>query len=150
MTAIHVTDIKSFMTLLFSGDGFDRFLFVEGDISTAVDYHICGRINMNFYTDEELDELKLEEFQTWGATKELVKTMIKGKRLPVSMKFVLKKDGKENITYLLNIRFDNNNLVLITGITRELFTLDKSGEKEWDMNVTDFLTRNNIDFTIME
>lgn len=149
MIAIHVTDVKSFMALLF-GDAFDKFLFVEGDVSTSIDYHISGRINMSFYTDEELDELKLEEFQTWGATKDMVRTMIKGKRLPVGMKLVLKKDGKENITYLLNIRFDNNNLIIVTGITREQFTLDKAGESEWDDNVLEFLGRHNVDCEIME
>lgn len=138
------------MGLLFSGNAFDNFMFVEGDISTAIDYHLDGKVNMSFFTEEELEELKIEEYRTWGETKEIVRQMIKGKRLPVSMKLVLKKAGRDDLTYLLNLRFDNNNLILITGISRTVFTLDKSGEKEWDDNACGFLKRHGIDFEIME
>lgn len=137
------------MSLLFGQNAFDNFLFVEGDISTAVDYHIDGKVNMSFYTDEELEELKIEEYQRWAETKGIITQMIKGKRLPVSMRFVLKKAGQGDITYLLNIRFDNNALMIITGVSRTVFTLDKSGEKEWDDNMSGFLKRSGIDIEEM-
>ena len=149
MVALRVNNIKQFMALLFNGTAFDNFLLVEGDVSTSIDYHLDGKINMSFYTDEELEELKVEEYQTWGASKSIVTQMIKGKRLPVSMKFVLKKAGQGDITYLLNIRFENNNLLLVTGISRAVFTLDKNGEKEWDDNMSGFLKRSGIDFEEM-
>ncbi len=149
MIALRVNDVKGFMGLLFSGTAFDNFLFVEGDISMAVDYHIDGKVNMTFYSEEELEEMKVEEYQTWSGTKNIVTQMIKGKRLPLSMKLVLKKPGQGDLTYLLNVRFDNSSLLLITGITRSVFTLDKSGEKEWDDNMAGFLKRSGIDFDIM-
>ena len=150
MTALRVTNIKSFMGLLFSGTAFDNFLLVEGDINTSINYHLDGKVNMNFYTEEELEELKIEEFQTWGVTKPIVTQIIKGKKLPVSMKLVLKKGGPGDMTYLLNIRFDNNSLILITGISHAVFTLDKTGEKEWDENMCGFLKRNAVEFEVME
>ena len=146
MIALHVTDIKKFMGLLFSGTAFDNFLFVEGDISVAVDYHIDGMINKAFITEEDGEQ---GEFQSWAQTKPIVTQMIKGKRLPVSMKLVLKKPGQGDLTYLLNVRFDNNNLLLVTGISHTVFTLDKTGEKEWDDNMRGFLTRNGIAFEEM-
>lgn len=149
MVALKITDVKNFMSLLFAGVAFDNFLFVEGDVSTAIDYHLEGKVNMNFYTDEELEELKVEEYQTWGATKGIITQMIKGKRLPVSMKLVLKKIGSGDLTYLLNIRFDSNALIAVTGTTRAVFTLDKTGESEWDENMKGFLKRNGIDFEVM-
>lgn len=149
MVALRIADVKNFMSLLFAGVAFDNFLFVEGDVSTAIDYHIEGKVNMNFYTDEELEELKVEEYQTWGATKAIVTQMIKGKRLPVSMKLVLKKAGSGDLTYLLNIRFDSNALIVVTGTTRAVFTLDKTGESEWDENMKGFLKRNGIEFEVM-
>lgn len=150
MVALHITDIKSFMAQLFHGASFDSFLFVEGDIRTAIDYHIDGKINFSFYSEEELEELKLEEYQDWASTKTIVTQMIKGRRLPVAMKFVLKKAGKGDLTYLLSVRFDNSNLIVVTGVSRSGFSLDHSGEKEWDDNVRGFLTKNGVDFEEME
>lgn len=150
MIALRITNIKNFMALLFTGTAFDNFLLVEGDINTSINWHLDGKVNMSFYTEEELEQLKIEEFQTWGITKPIVTQIIKGKKLPVSMKFVLKKAGAGDMTYLLNIRFDNNNLILITGISHAVFTLDKTGEKEWDDNMCGFLKRNAIDFEVME
>ena len=146
MIALHVTDIKNFMSQLFGGTAFDNFSFVEGDISVAVDYHIDGQINRAFFGD---DEKPVAAFQSWEQTKPIVTQMIKGKRLPVSMKLVLKKPGQGDLTYLLNIRFDNNNLLLVTGISHTVFTLDKTGEKEWDDNMRGFLTRSGIEFEEM-
>lgn len=150
MTALKVTDIKAFMGLLFSGTAFDNFMFVEGDIDVAIGFHLDGKVNMTFFAEEELEALKIEEYRTWGETKPIVREIIKGKRLPVSMKLVLKKAGQGDITYLLNIRFDNNNLLVVTGISRNVFTMDKFGEKEWDDNVRGFLKRNQVSFEEMD
>ena len=149
MVALRISNVKSFMSLLFGNTAFDNFLFVEGDVSTAIDYHLDGKVNMGFYTDEELEALKVEEYQTWGETKAIVTQMIKGRRLPVAMKFVLKKAGQGDLTYLLNIRYDNNALLVVTGVSRAVFTLDKTGEKEWDDNMMGFLKRSSIEFEEM-
>ncbi|MCR5321954.1 MAG: DUF5721 family protein [Lachnospiraceae bacterium] len=149
MKAIKVTGIKVFMNILFNDAAFDNFQFVEGDISVAMDYHISGRVNMNFFSEEELDQLKLEEYMYWREAKESVKQMIKGKKLPVSMKLVLKKQGGGDITYIVNIRFDNNNLMLVTGVSHTVFTTDKSGEIEWDNNMCSFLKKHEIEYEEM-
>ncbi len=146
MNAIRVTDIKSFMNELFAGTAFDSFLFVEGDISVATDYHLDGKVNMNFFTEEELEQFRIEEFMRWQDIKESVKQLIKGKRLPVSMKLVLKKAGSGDITYIVNIRFDNNSLMLVTGVSRKVFTTDRTGEQEWDRNMCGFLKNHGIEF----
>ena len=149
MKAIKVPGIKAFMNELFAGTAFDNFQFVEGDISVAMDFKISGRVNMNFYSEEELEQLKLEEYMYWREAKENVKQIIKGKRLPVSMKLVLKKPGAGDISYIVNVRFDNNNLVLVTGVSHTVFTTDKSGELEWDNNMCSFLKKHGIDYEEM-
>lgn len=149
MTALHITDVKNFMGILFGGTAFDNFLFVEGDISTAISYHLDGKINFSFFAEEELESLQLEEYQDWKTSKAIILQMIKGKKLPVSMKLVLKKAGKGDMTYVINIRFDNNTLLLVTGISRAVFSLDKLGEQEWDDNVCGFLKRYGIEFEQM-
>ena len=148
MIAIRVLNIKDFMSLLFTDTAFDSFFFVEGDIDVAVSYHMDGRVNMNFFSEEELEGLKMEEFISWGQIKEQVKALIKGKRLPVSMKLVLKKPGGGDITYIVNIRFDNNSLMLVTGVSRAVFTTDRSGEREWDDNMCGFLKKHGIDHEV--
>ena len=149
MKAIKVTGIKAFMNVLFADTAFDNFQFVEGDISVAMDFHISGRVNMNFYSEEELEQLKLEEYMYWREAKDSVKQIIKGKRLPVSMKLVLKKPGAGDISYIVNVRFDNNSLVLVTGVSHTVFTTDKSGEVEWDNNMCSFLKKHEIDYEEM-
>ncbi|MBR4725101.1 MAG: hypothetical protein IK071_04895 [Lachnospiraceae bacterium] len=149
MKAIKVTNIKSFMGILFSDTAFDSFLFVEGDISVAMDYHLSGRVNMNFFSEDELEQLRMEEFMRWQDVKENIRQIIKGRRLPVSMKLVLKKPGSGDITYIVNIRFDNNNLMLVTGVSHTVFTTDKSGEFEWDRNMCGFLDNHGIEYEEM-
>jgi len=149
MTATKVTDIKSFMNLLFADTAFDSFFFVEGDINVAIDYHLDGRVNMNFFTEEELENLRMEEFISWKDIKDNVRYIIRGKRLPVSLKLVLKKPGAGDITYILNIRFDNNSLMLITGVSHTVFTTDRTGEKEWDDNMCSFLKKHGIEYEIL-
>ncbi|MCR5331133.1 MAG: DUF5721 family protein [Lachnospiraceae bacterium] len=149
MKAIKVTGIRTFMNELFTGMAFDNFQFVEGDISVAMGFKISGRVNMNFYSEEELEQLKVEEYMYWREAKEIVKQIIKGKRLPVSMKLVLKKPGAGDISYIVNVRFDNNNLVLVTGVSHTVFTTDKSGEAEWDSNMCTFLKKHEIEYEEM-
>ncbi|MCR5683988.1 MAG: DUF5721 family protein [Lachnospiraceae bacterium] len=148
MIAIRVLNIKDFMNLLFTDTAFDSFFFVEGDIDVAVSYHIDGHVNMNFYSEEELENLKMEDFIGWSGMKEQVKSLIRGRRLPVSMKLVLKKPGAGDITYIVNIRFDNNSLMLVTGVSRSVFTTDRSGEHEWDDNMLGFLKKHGIDHEV--
>ena len=149
MKAIKVTGIRTFMNELFAGMAFDNFQFVEGDISVAMDFKISGRVNMNFYSEEELEQLKVEEYMYWREAKENVKQIIKGKRLPVSMKLVLKKPGAGDISYIVNVRFDNNNLVLVTGVSHTVFTTDKTGEVEWDNTMCSFLKKHEIEYEEM-
>lgn len=154
MIALHVLDVKAFMGLLFTGTAFDSFYLVEGDIAMAINYHVDGKVNQDFYSEDELEELKIEEYQSWKDSKNIIVSMIKGKRLPGSMKLVLKalpKRSKDEPvvegrieSYLLNIRFDNNELLLVTGVARSTFSMDRSGEDEWDNNVRGFLSKNGI------
>ena len=44
----------------------------------------------------------------------------------------------------MNVIFDDGELKVITGFSTKEFTLDKSGEYEWDSYVENFLKNNNI------
>lgn len=47
----------------------------------------------------------------------------------------------------INIRFEKNELYIITGTAIKTFTLDKTLEQEWDVWVRGFLKRQNISYS---
>ena len=144
MTAIRINDIKRFMELLLSGDTFDGFCFIEAEVGMAMNITVSGRINKAFLTQEETELLGSAAFHTWGAAKETVRRLVSGKRLPVGMKIVIQKDAGTG-TQILNIRFDRNGLLVITGFAEKGFSPDKQPEKDWDDEAFGFLKNLGLD-----
>ena len=165
MVALQIQDIKNFMSKLLLSQTFDNFHIVEGTVTTFNTFRIEGRIHKDFFTAEELEEQALEnrEFSLWKEVKPFCLELIKGKKTPLSFKFTfqLSKENTakllvssgitsiqpENISgLLLNIRFDNGALCVITAANLNLFTLDKSLEHAWDDMVKRFLKQQEISF----
>ena len=138
MTALRVNDIKKFMELLLSGETFDDFMFIEAEIGMAMDHRISGRINRAFFTSDENEILGDAVYHKWGAAKDGVRRTVTGKRLPVRMKIVLQKEGERG-TKIINIRFDQSGLVIITGFAQKGFDTDKQPERDWDNEAYEFL-----------
>jgi hypothetical protein len=44
----------------------------------------------------------------------------------------------------INIRYANGEVVVTTGVSYSIFTLDKSAEKAWDEYIPSFLESNDI------
>lgn len=138
MNSVKINDIPKFMSLLFSSECFDDFYVSEALIQTFVTYKIDGYTNKDFLDSEEV----FEQFARWKRLRPIAKELIKGKKIPVSMKFTLILDekrrdsffgsGTDGIRYLINVRFENGTLHLISATTTETFLLDKSFEKSWD------------------
>ena len=97
MVALKIEEQKNFTSGLFIGDLFDKFLVREANIVTFNSFTIDGRVRHGYYSDEELEEKKIEEFSAWTAVKPFCFSLIKGKRLPESFRIVLmlSPDGKE-------------------------------------------------------
>jgi len=165
MIALQIQDIKNFMSKLLLSQTFDNFLLVEGSVTTYNTFRIEGRVHKDFFTAEEIEEKELEnrEFSLWEEVKPFCLELIKGKKTPLSFKFTfqLSKENtaklltsagitsiqSENISgLLLNIRFDNGTLCVITATNLTLFTLDKSLEHAWDDMVKRFLKQQEISF----
>ena len=53
MIALQIKEIKSFMGKLLGTECFDSFLLEEAVITTYNTFRIDGRINREFYSDEE-------------------------------------------------------------------------------------------------
>ena len=165
MVALQSQDIKIFMNKLLLSQTFDNFLLVEGSITTYNTFLIEGRVHKDFFSAEEIEEKNLEnrEFSLWKEVKPFCLKLIKGKKTPLGFKFTfqLSKENTakllvssgitsiqpENISgLLLNIRYDNGALNVVTATNLSLFTLDKSLEHAWDDMVKRFLKQQEISF----
>lgn len=152
MRSIEIEDTKSFMSALFVKDSFDSFLVKSADITTFVLFSIDGSAYRDFFGDE----LEItEEYVSWSILKPYCYNIIKGKKVPLSMKFVFSLPSnkidelidstglgikKTDINALsINVRFENNKVSVITGTSLRTFTLDKSFENAWDEYVSKFL-----------
>jgi len=58
MIALQIADIKTFMKKLLLSQTFDRFLLLEGSITTFNTFHIDGRLQKSYYTQEEQERIK--------------------------------------------------------------------------------------------
>ena len=81
----------------------------------------------------------------------MVFSVIKGSKLPKSMKIVLAapltltKSLSSNASVLfINIIYENGVLNIITGSSVKSFTLDKSHDFIWDEYVEEFIKNNGI------
>lgn len=156
MIALKLKNTKNFMTRLLLSDTFDNFLFIEGEIVTFNTFTIDGYIQKGFY------EESMDGYSSWKQLRELCFSIIKGKRTPLSFRFVFSL-SPENIARLieqkgldfqaadvqglyLNIRFDGARLQCITGTSLNTFSMDKSLEREWDAMVPRFFDKKGLAF----
>lgn len=162
MVALRIEEQKAFTSGLFIGDMFDSFLLREANIVTFNSFTIDGRVRQGYYSDEELEENQIEEFSSWKAVKPICFSLIKGKRLPESFRivFLLSPDARERFVrrrvpgmlpeqvdgLYLNVHYENNELICVTGTALSVFTMDKTLEREWDESVKEFLKKKEIPF----
>ena len=168
MTSIKITNKKNFMAKLLASELFDQFFVEEAEVTTFNTFHIDGRIHKDFYRDTMADGTsplsEMGEYSTWKELKQTCYDLIKGKRTPLSFKFVfylneeaksrLIKEAdagidKDQVKLGINIRFINGDIIVTTGCAISIFTLDKSIEKAWDSFIPSFLDQNSIENEIM-
>ena len=89
MVALKVEDVRSFTFKLFVKEDFDRFLVKEINIITYNSFTIDGHVRQGYYTQEELEENRIEDFSSWKMLRPLCFSLIKGKKLPGSFHIVL-------------------------------------------------------------
>ncbi|MDD3240261.1 MAG: DUF5721 family protein [Lachnospira sp.] len=160
MISLSISGVKAFMSHLLIKDTFDSFLLSEADISTANTYSIQGSINRDFFSDEEWNELTNQEYSSWAQLKPFCFSLIKGSKVPSSMKliFLLSSEQCQNLLstidteftandingLFMNIRYQDGQLTLITGTSLRVFTLDKTLDKAFDQYVCRFLSESGI------
>lgn len=163
MTALKIEDMKQFTSQLFVGEVFDRLLVKEASIVTFNTFTIDGAIRPGYYSQEELEEKKIEGFSTWNVIKPFCFSLIKGKRLPESFRIVLQMPGELVESFLeknhipfkpeqvrglyINIHYSGERLICVTGTSLSFFTMDKTLEDVWGQALKGLLKQHRIVFT---
>ena len=164
MIALELTDIKTFMNKLLRTEVFDHFLLQEAMITSSATYTINGQITKGFFSEEEVEELHLQDcrFLPFSMLKTNCFDLIKVKKTPSAFRFVFllsPKNMEKTITSVgssyspsdvtgmyINIKYQNQLLSLTTGIAYNTFSTDKTLELEWDKMVMKFLKQHEIEF----
>lgn len=164
MIALNLPEIKFFMNQLLCCETFDSFLLQEAVLQKDITWSFDGKINADFYSEEELEEQFLTGFSflPFGKTRSICFDMVKGKRAPSYFKFVflLSPDNMKRTlqtinssftendigAMFINLKFQNGQLLLTTGVSYRIFSVDKTVEHEWDRLVKMFLKNHEIVF----
>ncbi len=161
MIAVRIPKQKIFMAKLLTTGLFDNFLLEEATVETYNTFVIDGRIHRDFFKNSENpEEIPQEEFSKWEKIRPVCLDLIKGKNTPLGFKFVLHlsesdkeaffKDldtdiSPDNVSFGINIKFSQGTVIVTTGVSYSLFTLDKEAEKAWDKYIPSFLESNGIE-----
>ena len=159
MIALKISEQKSFMTGLLSGELFDSFLLSEATVRMAATYRIDGHLNADFFDTDTLKDEALHpyEYVSWQEIRPVCRDLIKGKKAPAGFQIILmlKPEYAErtigdaaafsNIrALLLNIRYDSTGLFLIPAVDFKTFSMDRGPEKTWDRTIVKFLKGKEI------
>ena len=167
MRAFKVTETGNFMTKLLSGRSFDSFLLEEASLNMQVSWHLDGRINKSFYSNEEWDDSTLHPYPlaAWSEVRGHLRELIRGKKAPASLSIILqarpetvesilKSEGFPQLAdvigaMVLNIRYDGSEVTLVSAISLKSFTMDKNADRIWDETMEHYLTSREIAFEVM-
>ncbi len=158
MVSYEILDVKKFTSDLFTDSLFEDLYLISAEINTYNSFVLDGRIRRSYYTSEELEKEKIEEYSRWKNLRPICFNLIKGKRLPVSIKLVFKLSDEERLEFMrmhkiensgiselyINIRYEDKKMSCITACSFNSFVLDKSIEKLWDTYVKEYLAKKDI------
>lgn len=160
MVSLKVLDLKAFMSNLLVQDMFDSFLLSELEVITSNKFSISGKLYKEFYSSDEIELLEGRQHSFWKEIKPIAFNIIKGNKIPLTMKIVLMLPRvsvesiveKSNLSIkssdinglFLNFRFKNEELICTTGISLNVFSLDKSLDSLWGEMACDFLNSKGI------
>ena len=167
MLALKINTTTAFMHKLLIGDTFHIFSLYEAYIKTFKQFHIDGKLHMDFFDTDTAQQLSEngDIYSSWKDVKSYCYSIIRGKLPPLQFKFVMRLSPQQMMLLplseapsvpadeisdlFLNIQYKNHELFCTTGTFSRLFTLDKTFETTWDNAVMNFFRGHQIDFTIL-
>lgn len=155
MLALSVRDsgVKDFMNKLLRTSLFDDFETKLVVLSGMMRFEISEEKQPVEQDSIDSSEKRKRKSCNWAQIKPHISSIIVSGGKPGYFKVVLaltgEAAGKINsnaATLSLNLLFDKGIILITTGVAQKSFSLDKSGEKDWDVYISDFLTRNEIKY----
>ncbi len=164
MVALSVKSTKNIMGALLMTEAFDDFEVCEVTITTFNTFSIDGHIEKNFYTSEEINDMQegLPIFSSWKDIRPICFSLIKGKKTPVSFKFILQANSRlidelcsnAEVTVqrdlikglVLNIKYEEGRVNLVSACSYKTFTMDKSLDEAWDKYLPQLLNKLKLDY----
>lgn len=164
MKSFKIKSTGMFMTKLLTQDCFDEYLLEGLSIKGGCSYSIDGHIHPDFYRQDESDDTlsKYKDFVPWKNVRAICHQIIKGKNTPLSISITLHapESVKEEMAQsseltisvssikglVLSIRFDGSGIVIVSAVSLDIFTMDKSAEHLWDKKIPALLSELGIDF----
>ena len=139
----------------------------EASITTYNTFVIDGHLMEAFYDTEEWKERRHPEYELseWSAMRSICFDLIKGKNTPLAFRLTLhlKPELMETVldmtqtdvfpsqmkSFVLNIRYDRENLVLTSATAFQTFLMDKTPDMLWDTYLRKFLDTQEIEYEDM-
>ena len=162
MIAIRLPELKPFTAQLFLQNTFHPFLVCEASFQTGCGYVIDGKRNAEYYGPDDALE---EAYVSWEELRPVCFQIIRGSRLPLQFKIVLRtpKAFPEKLAasagadfspeqveaFHLIIQYRDGKITCTTGTSFALFTLDKTADQLWDRYVLQFLDRHKIAYAYL-
>ncbi len=139
-------DIKKFMNIFLKQESFDKFEVRSCELTTFVTFEIDCKLNKSWYDTEPK-----RTYCRWSELRPYIFELIKGKRKPKNMKFVIalspaaaEKMHPNALACFLNIVFEEDKISVVTGTAQKEFSLDKSLELEWGEKIREFFGKLQI------
>ena len=154
MQVFEIQDIKKFTTELFLRETFDLFELFEAEFATFASFHIDGRLQMDYFDTAEQEVMEKGAFSLWKEMKPFCLSVIRGKRLPLSFKIILRLPATHPLAgtdpalfqeaasqnLFLNIQYRNRRLTCTTGASSSSFVPGITPGQEWDAAAERFLS----------
>ncbi len=168
MLELTLTNKKDFMNKLLCTNCFDDFLLTEAVISVRTTHTIDGHLNRGYYEKDEWEDSSIRPFDliTWADIRPSCFELIKGRRTPAALKFILccKPAVRDDIingpqndnvsdhasssvdALVIRILFHDDLMSLTTGVSYTSFVPGHDIDHAFDEWIRRFLKENDIDF----
>ncbi len=162
MILLNIKNTKDFMGKFLGSEVFDEFLLDSAELKLASTFNIDGHINRDFFSGDDEASIPEYELASWSDVRSKCFDLIKGKKTPLSFKFIMctTPDKKDELlsseaysevrplvsSFVFIIKYTEGMITITTGTAMAGFTLDKAHEKLWDDHLKAFLAAARIDF----
>ena len=153
MIALQIADIRVFMKKLLLSETFDRFLLLEGSITTFNTFEIDGTLQKAYYSAEEQEQIGDRSLSLWSEVRpfcfELTFQLAASNVIRLLAQTGIDLPPEQIRGLLMNLRYDGHTLTCTTGTSLAVFTLDKKLDHAWDDMVQRYFHQQEIPFQQM-